>query len=112
MMNRPKPGDPKLDAMTESEFVEFIEQHKDDASNWEAKGRKIRARRGPSTIFQMRITPEELEEIVDVAGGNVSDFVRTAALEKARRMRAAHEPSVTEQLKEQVRRLSETVNRL
>jgi hypothetical protein len=33
----------------------------------------------------MRLAPEELEEIAAAADGNVSEFVRTAALEKARR---------------------------
>ena len=77
-------GDPKVDAMNEEELAKYFEDRKDDPSIWEAKGRRIRARRGPSTVFQMRIAPEELEEIARAAGGNVSEFVRTAALEKAR----------------------------
>ena len=84
MTTRNNRGDPKVDALNEKELAEYFEERKDDTTIWESKGRKIRARRGPSTVFQMRIAPEELEEIARAAGGNVSDFVRTAALEKAR----------------------------
>jgi hypothetical protein len=79
-------GDPKVDELPESELARYFEDRKDDDTIWQLKGRKIRARRGPSTLFQMRIAPEELEEIAAAAGGNISEFVRTAALEKARRM--------------------------
>jgi hypothetical protein len=107
-----KQGDPQIDALSEAELTKYFDDHKDDPSLWEQKGRRIRARRGPSTVFQMRIAPEELEEIAEVAGGNVSDFVRTAALEKARRIKSNKEPSVAEQVKEQVRHLSDTVSKL
>ncbi len=107
-----KQGDPRIDALSEAELTKYFQEHKDDSRVWEQKGRRIRARRGPSTVFQMRITPEELEEIAEVAGGNVSDFVRTAALEKARQVRADEGPTVAEQVKEQVKHLSETVRKL
>ncbi|MPZ49311.1 MAG: hypothetical protein GEU75_08430 [Dehalococcoidia bacterium] len=80
-------GDPKVDALTEKELAGYFEENKDNDEIWQKKGRKIRARRGPSTVFQMRIAPDELEEITLAAEGNVSDFIRTAALEKARRNR-------------------------
>jgi uncharacterized protein (DUF1778 family) len=105
-------GDPRLDAMSEAELAKYLEEHREDPSVWEQKGRRIRARRGPSAVFQMRIAPEELEEIAEVAAGNVSDFVRTAALEKARRIKSKEAPSITEQVKEQVKHLSDTVSKL
>jgi hypothetical protein len=77
-------GDPRVDSLDEEALANYLEAHNEDDSLWQKHGRKVRARRGPSTVFQMRIAPEELEEIARAANGNISDFVRTAALEKAR----------------------------
>ena len=77
-------GNPEVDAISEKDLGRYFDEHKEDDSMWKPKGRRIRGRRGPSTMFQMRLSPEELEEITAAAAGNVSDFVRTAALEKAR----------------------------
>ena len=73
--------------MTGAELAEFFEAHKGDMSLWETKPRKIRVRRGsPSTVFALRLAPEELEQLYEVARAqdtNLSAFIRDAALEKA-----------------------------
>jgi hypothetical protein len=73
----------------EEELARFYEEHKDDETIWAKKGRKIRARRGgASTVVQVRLAPEELQEIYNAflqsGEGSLSAFVRTAALERAR----------------------------
>jgi hypothetical protein len=83
-------GNPKLDAMSEQELARYYEEHRDDPSLWDWKrARRISARRGrgPSTVFSVRLTPEELTEIhraANSSGANASDFMREAALERAR----------------------------
>jgi hypothetical protein len=77
----------KPDDMTEEELATFYEERKGDVSLWKSKPRKIRVRRGsPSTVFALRLAPEELEQLYRAAqaqGTNLSAFIRDAALEKA-----------------------------
>jgi len=75
----------KLDKMTEQELASFYEEHKEDMSLWQKKPRRIRARRGqgPSTMFSLRMTGEELTKIAlaaEARGQSVSDFIRSAAM--------------------------------
>ncbi len=81
----------KPDDMDEDELARFFEAHKGDVSLWERKPAKIRVRRGgPSTVFAVRMTPEELEELrlaANAEGRTISDLVREAALKEARRKR-------------------------
>lgn len=77
----------KRDEMTEEELAAFYESRKGDLSLWESKPAKIRVRRGgPSTVFALRLAPEELELLHARArsqGRTVSDFIRSAALAAA-----------------------------
>ncbi len=86
----------KPDEMTEKELAQFYEERKDDESLWEKKPAKIRVRRGgPSTVFSLRLAPEELEELSKVAeanGVNLSDFIRSAALKEAREGKVLADP--------------------
>ena len=80
----------RLDRLTERELAEFYEQHKDDDSLWSETAVPMRRRRrgaGPSTSFAVRLAPEELMELKDAAdekGTTLSDFIREAALRRAR----------------------------
>jgi hypothetical protein len=78
----------KLDDMTEAELARFYEENRGNVDLWQKKARQIRVRRGaPSTIFSLRLAPEELEEIFGAAereGSTVSDFIRKGALDRAR----------------------------
>jgi hypothetical protein len=84
-------GDPEIDALGEEELAQYFEERRDDDSIWQKKGRRLKPGKA-STVFQMRIAPDELEEITRAAGGNVSEFVRSAALEKARRLATGEQP--------------------
>jgi hypothetical protein len=76
------------DHMTEEELARFYEEHSGDVSLWEKKPRQMRVRRGgPSTVFTLRLAPEEMEELFAAAkteGETLSDFLRKAALERAK----------------------------
>jgi hypothetical protein len=81
-------GDPKVDALNERDLARYFEERKDDETIWQKKGRKIRPRRGqgPSTVFTLRLAPEELTALLAAANArNVSltEFIRTAALTEA-----------------------------
>jgi hypothetical protein len=73
--------------MTETELARFYEANKDNMDLWDTKRRKIRVRRGaPSTVFTLRLAPEELEQLYRVAaeqGETLSDFIRKGALDRA-----------------------------
>ena len=75
------------DEMTEQELARFYEERQGDMSLWEKKPRRIRARRGgPSTVFTLRLAPEELEQLFEAAAHQdetLSDFIRKGALERA-----------------------------
>ena len=76
----------------DEELAAYYEAHKDDVSLWQSKARKIRVRRGsPSTVFALRLAPEELEQIHSAAlseGTTASAFIRDAALEKAKSLKS------------------------
>ena len=76
------------DDMNEEALARFYEERKGDLSLWQKKPRQIRLRRGdgPSTMFSLRMTGEELSKIALAAqkrGTTVSDFIRRAALKEA-----------------------------
>ena len=75
------------DEMNEGELARFYEERRGDMSLWEKKPRRIRARRGgPSTVFTLRLAPEELELLFEAAtrqDETLSDFIRKGALERA-----------------------------
>jgi hypothetical protein len=76
----------KPDEMTEEELARFYEERRGDVSLWD-KARRIRVRRGsPSTVFTLRLAPEELERLYRAAekeAETMSEFVRRAALDRA-----------------------------
>ena len=81
-------GDAKIDALKEEDLARFFEERRGDISQWEPNPAKIRRRRGgPSTIFSLRLAPEELQELRTVAerrGLSLSELIRRAALREAR----------------------------
>jgi hypothetical protein len=85
-------ADKKPDDMSEDELARFYESRMGDDSLWEKKPRQIRTRRGgASTVFSLRLAPEELEELYQAArreGSTLSDFVRKGALDRARAVRS------------------------
>jgi hypothetical protein len=87
----------------DEELARFHEEHKGDVSLWEAKPARIRVRRGsPSTVFSLRLTPDELTELFRTAeerGLTTSDFIRRAALDVARRKT----PPITGKLEKELR---------
>ena len=74
------------DEMTETELARFYEANKDNMDLWDTKRRKIRVRRGsPSTVFTLRLSPEELELFYHAAEAQqetLSDFIRKGAMDR------------------------------
>jgi hypothetical protein len=72
--------------MTDEELGKFYERRRGDESLWD-NSRRIRVRRGsPSTVFTLRLAPEELEQLYKAAkseGETMSEFVRKAACDRA-----------------------------
>jgi uncharacterized protein (DUF1778 family) len=105
-MVKVNPGDPEIDKLSEEELAEYFYQHREDESIWEKKSYPVKpGRRGESTYFQMRIAGADLDEIARAAfasGGNVSEFVRSAALEKARALLGDAPPTTAEMLKKKL----------
>ena len=80
-MNEKKP-----DEMNEEELARFYEERRGDVSLWD-KSRRIRVRRGsPSTVFTLRLAPEELEQLyraAELQGETMSEFIRKGAVDRA-----------------------------
>lgn len=80
-MNKKNP-----DEMSEKELARFYEERRGDVSLWD-KSRRIRVRRGsPSTVFTLRLAPEELEQLyraAEIQGETMSEFVRKGAVDRA-----------------------------
>jgi hypothetical protein len=77
----------EVDGLPKEQLGRYFDEHRKDDSLWKRKGRRVKKPRGEqnrTAVFQLRLSPDELEEISSAAGGNVSDFVRTAALDRAR----------------------------
>ena len=82
----------------------------DDLSKWEPV--KVRVARDVKHVYSFRVGAEELDEIVDaaeVAGKDVSAFIREAALREARRQRS---DTAVEDVRRKARELTEAVERL
>ena len=75
------------DEMTEEELARFYEERRGDTSLWEKKPRRMRVRRGePSTVFTLRLAPEQLQQLYEAAARQdetLPDFIRKGALERA-----------------------------
>jgi hypothetical protein len=73
--------------MTDEELARFYEERQGDTSLWQKKPRRIRSRRGgASTVFALRLAPEELQRLYEAAARQdetLSDFIRKGALERA-----------------------------
>lgn len=73
------------EAMTEEELARFYDERRGDESLWD-NSRRIRVRRGsPSTVFSLRLAPEELEVFYQAAqneGETMSEFIRKAASDR------------------------------
>lgn len=86
-------GDPRIDALSEEELARYYEEHKGDMSLWERKPVRVPVREGEtSTVFRLEIDPEELTELfyaAERAQLDLSDFIRTAALDRARSVRSS-----------------------
>jgi hypothetical protein len=86
------------DEMNEEELAQFYEERRGDTTLWEKKPRRIRARRGgASTVFTLRLAPEELEALFEAANRQdetLSDFIRKGALERASKLKKQHSKSV------------------
>lgn len=76
----------KPDEMNEKELADFYEERRGDVSLWDTS-RRIRVRRGsPSTVFTLRLAPEEIEQLYRAAGAQgetMSEFIRRAAIDRA-----------------------------
>jgi hypothetical protein len=82
-------GNPAVDALPEKDLAGYFEENKDNPALWQKKPRKIRSRRGqgPSSVFTLRLTAEELEELALAAsarGVSLTEFIRNTALKEAR----------------------------
>jgi uncharacterized protein (DUF1778 family) len=91
-MNKSKQVDPAVDSLSEEELADYLYEHRDDEAVWKPTFRKLTPSGTNTAVFQMRIPGKDLDEIAKAAyanGGNVSEFFRSAALEKARGLNAA-----------------------
>src|SRR4051794_10330820 len=99
-------GNPMLDAMTEEELAEYLYEHREDESLWGTKSYALTpAKPGEGLVWSMRISGRDLDEIADAAHGsgtNVSEFFRSAALEKARALTGVTPPTTAEMLKKKL----------
>ncbi len=71
--------------MREQELVEYFERRKGDTSTW-GKPVKATVSKGGSVVFSLRLAPEELEhlrQVADEQGRSVSDLIRSSALTAA-----------------------------
>jgi hypothetical protein len=84
--------------MTEAEVAESYQRRKGDMAGWIPLARPVRRRgSGATSTFAVRLTPEEIAEIKaasEASGVTSSEFIRNAALGKARE-RTAGGPATT-----------------
>ena|SRR5688572_30701801 len=111
-----KLGNPVLDAMTEEELAEYLYEHREDESLWGTKSYPLTpAKPGEGLVWSMRISGDDLHEISTAAlanGGNVSEFFRSAALEKARALSGVTPPTTAEMLKKKLAEAQKLVDEL
>ena len=114
-MSPTKPSKP-LEGMSEEELADYLYENRFDDSMWKKTGRKLTpAKPGEGVVFQLRIGGSDLDEIVDAAyavDGNVSEFFRSAALEKARALSGITPPTTAEMLKKKLAEAQKLVDDL
>jgi hypothetical protein len=114
-MSPTKPSKP-LDQMSEEELADYLYENRFDDSMWKKTGRALTpAKPGEALVFQLRISGEDLHEISAAAvanGGNVSEFFRSAALEKARALSGVTPPTTPEMLKKKLAEAQKLVDEL
>lgn len=95
----------------EAELARHYEARKGDVSDWERVPGRIRVRRGsPSTVFSLRLAPEELTELYEAAaaqGISVSELIRRAALTAIRQP----DPESSERIEKELTSAKEAVER-
>jgi hypothetical protein len=72
---------------SESDRTDYYEEHKDDPELWD-EPLPAKPRRRLASMISVRLSPEEVETIREVADGrslSLSGFLRMAALKEARR---------------------------
>ena len=116
-MVRVNPSNPDLDKLSEEELAEYFYEHRDDESLWTGKFVDVPpAKPGESgLVWSMRISGKDLDEIADAAHGSgthVSEFFRSAALEKARALSGVTPPTTAEMLKKKLNEAQKLVDEL
>lgn len=106
-----------LHEMSEDERARYYEEHMDDDTLFSKTPRATRPRRGtgPSTMFSLRMTGEELTKIAVAAkerGMTVSDFIRKASMAAVEDDDAASRAVALGEAKEKARELREALSRL
>ena len=111
-----KLGNSMLNAMTEEELAEYLYEHREDESLWGDKSYPLTpAKPGEGLVWSMRISGKDLDEIADAAHGsrtNVSEFFRSAALEKARALSGVEPPTTPRLLKKKLAEAQKLVDEL
>lgn len=70
--------------MNEKELAQWFERRRGDTSLWSETPAKADVRRGGTTVFSVRFSPEELDALRERAeqwGTTISGLIRSAALE-------------------------------
>ena len=112
------PTQPKkpIDEMTEEELADYLYENRFDDSMWKPSGRPLTpAKPGEGLVWSMRIAGRDLDEIADAAhasGSNVSEFFRSAALEKARALSGVQPPTTPQMLKKKLAEAQKLVDEL
>jgi hypothetical protein len=110
-------GKAKLDDLSEEELADYLYEHRDDESLWTGKFVPLTpAKAGEGLVWSMRISAEDLHEISTAAfangGTNVSEFFRSAALEKARALSGLEPPTTPQMLKKKLAEAQKLVDEL
>jgi len=115
-MVKVNPGNPELDKLSEEELAEYFYEHRDDESLWAGKFVDVTpAKPGEGLVWSMRISGKDLDEIADAAHGsgtNVSEFFRSAALEKARALSGVEPLTTPQMLKKKLTEAQKLVDEL
>jgi hypothetical protein len=105
-----------LEEMSEEELGDYLYENRFDDSMWKASGRVLTpAKPGEGLVWSMRISGKDLDDIADAAHGsgtNVSEFFRSAALEKARALSGVTPPTTAEMLKKKLAEAQKLVDEL
>lgn len=115
-MVKANPRKANLDELSEEELAEYFYEHRDDESLWRGKFVDVTpAKPGEGLVWSMRISADDLHEISTAAialGGNVSEFFRSAALEKARALSGVEPPTTPQMLKKKLAEAQKLVDEL